>query len=485
MYELLAKYESLEAKKNFRQRQEQIDSYFADIQAGKSCGSGLASMLGIAPEHLLNALNHLKCDLGSDKSLRKLQGLSKRNLYNILCRAKIEDVLSATGLSVESLQKMLNPRDIVSEPGIPGQYVTTQGISRLIEQYKKEDNPVTEATQPINTVFVETSGALSIASERMDGFEASDEIVEEGELEEIIQTSLTDESDASAHSILTMLSKEASKYPLLTDEQEYALGKRAMTGDRRAIDALVNHNFRFARKICGRYRSKCKSQYDELVMAGYSGLIRAAEKYNPDTGRFTTYAEAWIKREAINFIRETCAIKIPQDAYQFFLKARKLAREMFPNLLKIDQQMLSEIVTNEDQLRQLCEKHNEKAKMKVTVERAREILNGVTHSWGDSMGDKMPGTGIPISETVVTNVGLAEELTTQNELNEILRSKVDTLPPNMVHVLTRRFGLDGQESESLEAIGNRLGVTKERIRQIEEKAIKRLRGSTLARLLGE
>ena len=101
------------------------------------------------------------------------------------------------------------------------------------------------------------------------------------------------------------------------------------------------------------------------------------------------------------------------------------------------------------------------------------------------MGDKMPGTGIPISETVVTNVGLAEELTTQNELNEILRSKVDTLPPNMVHVLTRRFGLDGQESESLEAIGNRLGVTKERIRQIEEKAIKRLRGSTLARLLGE
>lgn len=113
--------------------------------------------------------------------------------------------------------------------------------------------------------------------------------------------------------------------------------------------------------------------------------------------------------------------------------------------------------------------------MKINVKRAREILNGVACSFGNSLEDKMPGTGVPISEMVATNVGLAEEMTRMEESRTFLIRSVDRLPPRDAQIMIRIFGLDGKEPETLVDIGRRLGLSKERIRKIKEDSLTKLR----------
>lgn len=215
---------------------------------------------------------------------------------------------------------------------------------------------------------------------------------------------------------------EIEKIPLLTLEQEKEIAAKAFNGDKAAQKKLVEHNLRFVVKIANQYKDYM--DMDDLVNEGNMGLMHAAEKYNPDNGnKFSTYAVWWIKAYIQKAIRETSTgVKFPATKYQDM----KLAKWNFASLDKT--------ISGTD---------------------------GEESTFGSFIKDdrfKSPEDEYWEKEAI-------------NNLND----GIQFLRPLEQTVLIKRFGLDGEEPMSLSEIGSFMGFSKERIRQIEKKAIVQLR----------
>jgi RNA polymerase primary sigma factor len=274
------------------------------------------------------------------------------------------------------------------------------------------------------------------------------------------------EATPAARNALAVYQKEISRIPLLSREEELALAKRVAAGDADAERRMVEANLRLVIKIARRYMNRGLPLPD-LIEEGNLGLLRAVRKFRWERGtRFSTYGVWWIRQFIVRAIaNQARLIRLPvhvEALYSKYLRAKeRLTRELErpPTIEEIAQAL------------------------EVPVEQ----LDGLEDVAATPLSLETPvgeGTGV-LADVVAdrerpTSDAVAGALRQQADVRAIL----ETLPPTERTVLRLRFGLEDEAPMTLEAIGQRLGLTRERIRQIEAAALRKLRARLEARGVG-
>lgn len=241
--------------------------------------------------------------------------------------------------------------------------------------------------------------------------------------------------------------KEVVKFRLLTKEEERELGRRVRAGGPTAKEArrrMIESNLRLVLAIARTFENRGLSTID-LVQEGNIGLVKAVEKFNPALGnRFSTYATWWIK-QSIRYALATSArvVRVPNHVLDLYAKARKLEREGSENVA-------GDLEVSEGKVASALERV---AARSVSLDAA--FASDSEHS---------------LSQTLEAR----QESKSPLERAELVRM-LRPLQPKERHVLTRRFGLDGLPPAQLEVVAHELGISRERVRQIQLEAIRRLR----------
>ncbi len=246
--------------------------------------------------------------------------------------------------------------------------------------------------------------------------------------------------------------------PLLTPDQEVSLGRRVRRGEAAARKRMIESNLRLVVKIARRYLGRGLPLLD-LIEEGNLGLIHAVERFNPELGwRFSTYATWWI-RQAIErgVINQGRTVRLPIH----------IAKEL--NAFLRNNRRLAQALEREPSVEEMAEAFHQSLD---EVERMRGLREPIT-STDAAVGED--GDKSLIDLLADENVARPEELLTAGKLRELVNSWLAALPFKQRQVIVRRFGLDHGERATLEEVGADLGVTRERVRQIQLEAMKRLR----------
>lgn len=257
-----------------------------------------------------------------------------------------------------------------------------------------------------------------------------------------------------------MYLREIGKIPLLSSEEEISLAQKNEKGDRRAKKKLTESNLRLVVSIAKKYVMRGLSLLD-LIQEGNQGLIRAVEKYDWRKGyKFSTYATWWIRQAITRAIADQArTIRIPVHMVETINKLIRIQRQL---MQKLGREPLAEEVAKE-------------MGEGMTAIRVREILKIAqdTTSLETPVGDEedsMLGDFIADTSQPSPIEAASRELLKEN-IDEVL----STLSDREAKVLKMRFGLDGKNPMTLEEVGREFGVTRERIRQIEAKALRKLK----------
>ncbi len=246
--------------------------------------------------------------------------------------------------------------------------------------------------------------------------------------------------------------------PLLTAAEEIALGRRVHKGDTAARKRMIESNLRLVVKIARRYLGRGLPLLD-LIEEGNLGLIHAVERFDPELGwRFSTYATWWI-RQAIErgVINQGRTVRLPIH----------IAKEL--NSFVRNNRKLTQALEREPSIEEMAEAFHRTLD---EVERLRGLREPIT-STDAAIGDD--GDKSLVDTLADESVARPEELLTAGHLHKLLNSWLAQLPFKQRQVIVRRFGLDHGERATLEEVGAELGVTRERVRQIQLEAMKRLR----------
>jgi RNA polymerase primary sigma factor len=247
----------------------------------------------------------------------------------------------------------------------------------------------------------------------------------------------------STEDLIALYLKEIARIPLLSREEEQALARRAAGGDPRAKDALIRANLRFVVLVAKRYR-RCGLPFEDLINEGNIGLIQAVERYDADRGcPFISYAVWWIRHAVLKAIRAN---------------ARLVHRPAGP------------------------------ADEPDPAAEAYPAAGGGTAAWLEPLSLDSPvfdeESSAPLSDLIADRRSRdPDELVVDELLKEEVGRLLSTLPPRDAVILEDRFGLKGGKPVSLQELGNRYLLTKERIRQIEKRALRRLRHRAATRRL--
>jgi RNA polymerase primary sigma factor len=252
--------------------------------------------------------------------------------------------------------------------------------------------------------------------------------------------------------------REINETALLNAQQEKELAYRVEEGDAEARDHLVRANLRLVVNIARSYTGKGLGLQD-LIEEGNLGLLRAVEGFDPSMNtRFSTYASYWIKQSIKRALVNTAkTIRIPAYMVELLSKWRRATAKL--------QEELGRTPTQEEIAQSLS---LSKKKLKI-IQKAIRIYNAVPQ--GDEV-DSGPSLGEVLTDNRVKEPcsGMVEA----DELRQVL-ALLGELDERAAAVLRLRFGLDGEEPKTLKEIGERLGLTRERVRQIECEALSRIR----------
>ncbi|MGN0748780.1 MAG: RNA polymerase sigma factor RpoD [Christensenellales bacterium] len=256
-----------------------------------------------------------------------------------------------------------------------------------------------------------------------------------------------------------MYLKDIGKVPLLTSEEEVELAKRMMEGDSAARAKLSESNLRLVVSIAKRYVSRSNMQFLDLIQEGNIGLLKAVEKFDHTKGfRFSTYATWWIRQSITRAIADQArTIRVPVHMVETINKLTRITRQLIQKLGR--DPTVSEIA----------------AAMGLSEERVMEIQRIAMDpiSLETTIGDEEDSK---ISDFIEDETALSPlEATSQTLLREQLLSVIETLTPREQKVIRMRYGLDNAHPRTLEEVGKEFNVTRERIRQIEAKALRKLR----------
>ncbi len=274
-------------------------------------------------------------------------------------------------------------------------------------------------------------------------------------------------SSSDDENVLSIYLKEINKIPLLTraEENEYARG--AAAGDQACKDKLIRANLRFVVNVAKKYQNQGLPLSD-LISEGNIGLMNAIERFDVDKGyHFISYAVWWIRQAILKAICEKSRmIRLPLNRANELVQIEKVRKEIQGSRSERSemQQIAKTLNMNQEHVEDL-----------VNISRELISLETPVYAEKDSslLGDFVEDQGYKHPETVVIEKAL------KNDINEIL----STLSDKESEIVQYRFGLNGRSPLSLKEIGDRYSLTKERIRQIEKKAIKRLQHPKRSQLL--
>jgi RNA polymerase primary sigma factor len=255
---------------------------------------------------------------------------------------------------------------------------------------------------------------------------------------------------------LQLFLNEAGRYALLTAAEEVELAKRIERGDKGAKDLMVNSNLRLVVSIAKRYQGHGLSLLD-LIQEGIIGLIRAVEKFDHRRGfKFSTYATWWIRQAVQRGVaNKSRTIRIPVHIVE---REQKISRAERDLVTKLGRNPTEEEIAKAARLPLKQLREVRKAARAVT-----SLDKRIGEDAGAAYGDLLASEQAAVEEEV--EVGLREET---------LRRAVEGLTDREQRILTLRYGLGGDDPMALEAIGKTLGLTRERVRQIEAAALERL-----------
>ncbi len=284
------------------------------------------------------------------------------------------------------------------------------------------------------------------------------ELTDDCSLPDVNETHYSNETVAAMTTdSLQLFLNEAGRYPLLTAAEEVELAKLIERGDSRAKDRMINSNLRLVVSIAKKYQGHGLSLLD-LIQEGIIGLIRAVEKFDWRRGyKFSTYATWWIRQAVQRGVaNKSRTIRIPVHIVE---REQKIARAERELTLKHERPPTDEELAK---TATLSLKHVREVR---GAARAVASLDKPLGDEGDTaFGDIVATDRADVEEEVV--VGLSEDL---------LRAAVAKLPEREQRVIRLRYGLNGDDDpKSLEMIGRELGLTRERVRQIETQALERL-----------
>jgi RNA polymerase sigma factor (sigma-70 family) len=255
---------------------------------------------------------------------------------------------------------------------------------------------------------------------------------------------------------LQLFFNEARRYPLLTAEEEVELAQAIERGDLAAKERMINSNLRLVISVARKYQGQGLPLGD-LIQEGMLGLIRAVEKFDWRKGfKFSTYGTLWI-RQAIGrgLANSSRTVRLP---VHITARARKIADA---------EKRLAAELGREPTLEEVA------ARVELPVDEVEDIRNadrlpasldqGVGEDGETALGDLIPGDGPTVDEEVV-----------EEEADAMLIEAVDALPEPERNVVRLRFGLGEREPVALRETGRRLGLSSERVRQLEDRALKRL-----------
>lgn len=262
--------------------------------------------------------------------------------------------------------------------------------------------------------------------------------------------------------------KSIGNHPRLNFEQEKELSSRALNGDQNAINELVSCNLLLVVPIAKRYYG-CGLPLLDLIQEGNLGLITAAKKYDGTKGwRFSTYATYWIRQSISRALGDQSrTIRIPANMVELLGKVRKATNEL---TIKFKRQ------PTDEEIAKYLDEDLDKIQTVLDVSQAVSSLDlSVDEDGETSVGDLVADERV---ESGYTN--LVKEANKQ-----IVDDVLGTLPAREAEILRMRFGINQEKAMTLEEVGGHYGITKERIRQIENKAIRKLRHPARARMLKE
>ncbi|OYW04924.1 MAG: hypothetical protein B7X11_02395 [Acidobacteria bacterium 37-65-4] len=254
--------------------------------------------------------------------------------------------------------------------------------------------------------------------------------------------------------------REISKFPLLTAEQEKELGVRIQSGDKEALHTMVESNLRFVVSFSKKYRGWGLS-FQDLINEGNIGLMEAAKRFDPERGvKFITYAVWWIRQAIIHALSEQGGpFRIPQKQANLLYNIHKTIATMTPLLERAPTP--GEVAEELDVPR---------ANVELLMQAESEDLPLESSSDDDSeyqLLDRIEQFTVPPADQ-----NLMEE-----SFKKLLMGMLGDLDEKERQVLVMRFGLDGKEPHTLKEVGDQIGLSRERIRQIETHALKKLKQS--------
>ena len=262
--------------------------------------------------------------------------------------------------------------------------------------------------------------------------------------------------------------REMGQFSMLSAEKEVELANRIAEGDQSAKNELVEANLRLVVSLARHYQG-CGLSYQDLIQEGNIGLIKAAEKFDVSKGfRFSTYASWWIKQALSRAIADQSrTIRIPVHMTENINKFKKIERELLSKL------------NREPKIKEIADA------MGISEKQAKEIQSYIVEptSLDIQVGDDDDTTiGSFIEDTHFVN---PESAYIKESNGDVVNAVLDTLSDREANILRLRFGIGGKKAMTLEEGGKEYGLTRERIRQIEAKALRKLRHPSRANILKE
>jgi RNA polymerase primary sigma factor len=348
--------------------------------------------------------------------------------------------------------------DKIVELGKEQGFVTQDDV---LEQFPKPEELINDLDYLYEILFREDVDVFEsvLAGQDAEIIEATTEL--EKELE-----SLSKMEELEVNDPVRMYLKEIGRIPLLKREEEITLAQGVDEGDKKCKDRLTKSNLRLVVSIAKKYMGRGMSFLD-LIQEGNKGLIRAVEKYDWTKGfKFSTYATWWIRQAITRAIADQArTIRIPVHMVETINKLIRTQRKLMQDLGRepTDDEVAKELEIEPEKVREILKIAQKTTSLETPI--------------GDDE-DSLLGDFIPDDRQASPY-----EATSKQLMHENLEEALTSLSERESRVLRMRFGLDGNKPLTLEEVGRVFGVTRERIRQIESKALRKLRHPSRKRRL--
>ncbi len=380
----------------------------------------------------------------------------KKNETDLLIDEELDKEQEPVGKTEEEKQQSMNS---LIEKGKCGK-LSADDLDEAIEEMDFDVDSIDKLYETLEDNGISFDDELS--NEEMN--EIENEVAKFGSGEGM--ATILDQEGYAIDDPVRLYLKEIGKVPLLTNEREKELAGRMMAGDESAKTELVEANLRLVVSIAKRYVGRGMFFLD-LIQEGNLGLMKAVDKFDYTKGyKFSTYATWWIRQAITRAIADQArTIRIPVHMVETIHKVSRYSRQM---LQELGREATAEEIGE---------------KMGMSAEKVREIMKiaqdpvsletPIGEEEDSHLGDFIPDDDTPSPA----------EATSTNILREELEKQLHTLTPREEHVIKLRFGLYDGRTRTLEEVGKEFDITRERIRQIEAKALRKLRHPSRARHL--